>query len=913
MQPLGVSPAEPVPLGATERVVKAYVAAVKRGRFCVIGVWLIIFICGALWGPPLMDETSQDFKPTPGSKAEQAAKLFGENFRAQQQEETELLLIEAKEDLGHDPLLGNITEYTTRKLASAQPPLTVTGYTTLQEQNLSLLASSFLSADNRSSYLLLTSEKTDTKSIGRCISNLVADLKAEFPRPGLFIGATGMSVFITDAMDAAKSDVEKMDAIVLPLAFLVLAAVLQSVRLLILPLMGMLTSLVAALLLMRGVVKAGMDVTSAVPAIMASLQIAVSIDYSLFLLTRFQEEIAATKHEDRETSERVRSAVEGMLTHSGKTVVGSGLTLCSCFVALLFFPVQLMQSIGLGVLFAILIAILVNVSLTPALLLAFPRFFSADSTVFGRWQRRTRWRRSYLRGVCERYLCCFRRDEGMHFESRHLRERGLEMDLGSGGIRRGSQTERGKWNERKDGEAIPFWYRYGKLTTDSKCSLVALLVLLGLLIPAGITDVTLEKSSNMLLLVPRSGVARKTISRLQRVFPAGLTSPYQVLLLPAKATTAELQSTGGSAALGADGPVFSPGYWNASQVLLSRVNATLGDATITSPMWSNAARGAEFVNQVTLYMAETNRSLLFDFFYGNGSYCQSMQGPMRAQCQQVQVALKREAQRSVNHRLTAAFALVVTNMVWGSPKASRWTTRLRSLVEDFNGEQNEVRGYVAGEPVTMDDAVKAVYDDLPLVLIVTLVVVLAIMGAMYQSIIIPLRGLVTIALTLAVAFACAIGIYQHGWLDALPKDWHLEKDEALSWLNPAIAFCVILGLALDYDIFLVGRIVEFRARGFSDSEAIQLGVWKTGSVITAAGVIMAIAFSGLILSDIPMLNQVAVMLVTAVLLDTFVVRTIVVPTMMARLRSFNWFPGKVPAPGTLSAWEFVRMSNARNR
>ena len=76
--------------------------------------------------------------------------------------------------------------------------------------------------------------------------------------------------------------------------------------------------------------------------------------------------------------------------------------------------------------------------------------------------------------------------------------------------------------------------------------------------------------------------------------------------------------------------------------------------------------------------------------------------------------------------------------------------------------------------------------------------------------------------------------------------------------------------------------------------AIRHGVCATGYIISSAGVIMAIAFSGLLLSSIPTVNQLAVYLVFAVLFDTFVVRPFAVPALMSLLGETNWWPSRPP-------------------
>ena len=98
------------------------------------------------------------------------------------------------------------------------------------------------------------------------------------------------------------------------------------------------------------------------------------------------------------------------------------------------------------------------------------------------------------------------------------------------------------------------------------------------------------------------------------------------------------------------------------------------------------------------------------------------------------------------------------------------------------------------------------------------------------------------------------------------------------------------GLGLDYDIFLLSRVVEYVDNGHSTTDSIIHGLDKTGHIITAAGLIMAVAFGGLLFSNISILNECSFFLVVSVLLDTFLVRSILVPALMAIFGEWNWWP-----------------------
>jgi MMPL family len=96
-----------------------------------------------------------------------------------------------------------------------------------------------------------------------------------------------------------------------------------------------------------------------------------------------------------------------------------------------------------------------------------------------------------------------------------------------------------------------------------------------------------------------------------------------------------------------------------------------------------------------------------------------------------------------------------------------------------------------------------------------------------------------------------------------------------------MSFSILVGLALDYNIFLISRIVEFRKKGWSDAASTCLAVGKTGSIITTAGLIMCVSFAGLLIPPTTVLNQYGFSLFIGVAIDTFVIRTLVVPALFS--------------------------------
>ena len=184
-------------------------------------------------------------------------------------------------------------------------------------------------------------------------------------------------VSLPDVFAAALDGVDqtmRVSTATAPLAFAILGCTLRNARLLLLPLVNILACLFGTTLVML-VVAQRSEVSSQAPALMLACALAMTIDYSLFLLTRFSDELHRRKTP-------YRRAVVVMLETSGHTVLVSGLTLTLCFFGMLLIPVSTIASLGVASAVTVLFAISMALVYTPTLLLSFPAFF-ADASRFG--------------------------------------------------------------------------------------------------------------------------------------------------------------------------------------------------------------------------------------------------------------------------------------------------------------------------------------------------------------------------------------------------------------------------------------------------------------------------------------------------------------------------------------------------
>lgn len=92
---------------------------------------------------------------------------------------------------------------------------------------------------------------------------------------------------------------------------------------------------------------------------------------------------------------------------------------------------------------------------------------------------------------------------------------------------------------------------------------------------------------------------------------------------------------------------------------------------------------------------------------------------------------------------------------------------------------------------------------------ITTAVVFVLVGVSFGSVMIPLRAVFSIGITLAFVYGAAVWVYEDGILDGLNFSG-LAGNVALSWFSPILSFSVVVGLGLDYDVFLISRIQEFR-------------------------------------------------------------------------------------------------------
>jgi putative drug exporter of the RND superfamily len=169
----------------------------------------------------------------------------------------------------------------------------------------------------------------------------------------------------------------------------------------------------------------------------------------------------------------------------------------------------------------------------------------------------------------------------------------------------------------------------------------------------------------------------------------------------------------------------------------------------------------------------------------------------------------------------------------------------------------------------------------------------------FRSLFLPLKAIALNLLTVAAASGLMIVVFEWGWGSSVGL---LQVGQIEGWI-PVFMFTLLFGLSMDYEVFLVSRMREAWEDTRSNRHAVVHGLSSTGRVVTAAGLIMAATFSGLMLGSIPTMQQLGFGLATAILIDITLVRGLLLPSTMALAGRWNWY-----LPGWAARAVFIRRS-----
>jgi uncharacterized membrane protein YdfJ with MMPL/SSD domain len=227
-----------------------------------------------------------------------------------------------------------------------------------------------------------------------------------------------------------------------------------------------------------------------------------------------------------------------------------------------------------------------------------------------------------------------------------------------------------------------------------------------------------------------------------------------------------------------------------------------------------------------------------------------------------------------------------TSLLAVAPVHGPLTTTTRQLVKRVRAIDEPLSVGVAGQTASFVDLEHSLGSHLPAVLGVVVAATLIVLFLLTGSVVLPVKAVLMNALNLSAVFGILVLIFQHGNLEGL-LGYH--STGALDATQPILLFAVAFGLSTDYGVFLLSRIKEARDTGAPNSEAVAIGLERTGRIVTAAALLFAVAIGAFATSKIVFIKELGIGNALAVLIDASIVRALLVPSLMGLLGSANWW------------------------
>ncbi len=210
----------------------------------------------------------------------------------------------------------------------------------------------------------------------------------------------------------------------------------------------------------------------------------------------------------------------------------------------------------------------------------------------------------------------------------------------------------------------------------------------------------------------------------------------------------------------------------------------------------------------------------------------------------------------------------------------------RSVVSDVRGLDPGFPVWVTGQAARSIDFTQALASRVWWVVGIVALATLVLLFFMTGSVVIPVKALLTNALSLAASMGVLVWGFQEGHLSG-PLDF--VGVGGIESYVVALVLAFAFGLAMDYEVFLLSRVKELHDAGHPTEEAVRLGLQRSGRVITSAAAIIIVVFAGFVAGRLLIIKEVGFALAVAVLVDATLVRCLLVPATMTVLGRWNWW------------------------
>jgi putative drug exporter of the RND superfamily len=597
---------------------------------------------------------------------------------------------------------------------------------------------------------------------------------------------TGDPAIFKELTTITQTDVEHAELAALPIAMLVLLVVFGTLVAAAMPVLLAIVAVPVAL----GVIYAialNYSMSVFVLNIASIIGLGISIDYSLFMVRRFRDELAEGRS--------VRDAVGWTIATAGEAILFSGLIVMIGFFGLLLLGVPIMTSMGIGGAAVVGVAVLAALTLLPSLLgVLGPRINSLRIPFLNRLTMRAETKAT---------------DEGLKKEPR------------------------GFWE-------LLAW---GVMRRPVLIIVAVSALLIGLSWPVFSIAIGTSGSSSL----PKSAESRQGIDILNAQFPSTNANPIFIVV----------QTPDGSSVLTSDNlaKLDNLSRWVATQ------NHVTGAISLTQlPPTPGAAA-----------LSEQELASL----YSSGAY---QQNPALAQ-------------------LVSSTTNGDTTLITVKTNAKIDSSEGKALIDNLRAGDNAagqgLKVQVGGFQAISLDFNRYLYDNFPKAIGFILIATYILLLFMFRSVVLPLKAILMNILSVCASYGVLVFIFQWGHFSNILG---FTASGFLDSIIPILLFCILFGLSMDYEVFLLSRIREEWLLTHNNRGAVARGLAKTGGVITNAALLFVIVCGAFTFTSVVVTKEMGLGMAIAVLVDAAIIRTLLVPATMRLLGRWNWWmPGK-PLP-----------------
>jgi putative drug exporter of the RND superfamily len=212
--------------------------------------------------------------------------------------------------------------------------------------------------------------------------------------------------------------------------------------------------------------------------------------------------------------------------------------------------------------------------------------------------------------------------------------------------------------------------------------------------------------------------------------------------------------------------------------------------------------------------------------------------------------------------------------------------KLRSSVIPQAEKGTDMTAHVGGSTAAYEDLATQISSKLPLQILVVIALSFVLLIIAFRTVVVPVQAAAMNLLSIGASYGVLTAVFQWGWLSGLIG---LSGPVPIVSYVPLFMFAILFGLSMDYEVFLVSQIEEHVHAGEDNRSSVISGLVTSARVITAAAAIMVFVFGSFVLNGDPTVKQFGVGLAVAVILDSTVVRCLLVPAVMLLMGKANWY------------------------